>query len=66
MTKEYLQSLHYEELLELYDKYYNMGQNILKYDVNQGLAILDIADFIQIEIKRRQILDNGKKKKLKK
>ncbi len=53
ISKEYLEKLNLEELKVLYTKYFNMGKNIIKFDVNQGLAVLDMADSIEYEINRR-------------
>ena len=62
ISKEYLESLNCEELEKLYHKYYNMGYDVLRYDVGYGLTILDLADKIEVEVKRREELNNSKGK----
>ena len=67
ITKEYLKSLNYEELLKLYDDYYRMGNDIIRFDVEQGLAVLDEADIIKFEINNRNnMLNDTNKIKIKK
>ena len=64
-TREYLDSLSSEELISLCKQYRNISRNCSRYDVNLCLYYLDVADNIENEIKRRELLDYNKKKELK-
>ena len=66
ITEDYLKTLNYDELLELYKRYDRMGQNVLRFDIEIGLAILDDAEKMEDEIIRRKIDLSNNKKKLKK
>ncbi len=66
ITKEYLESLNYEELLELYKKYDKMGHDILRFNLDSGIEVLHDADIIDAEIKSREHIINKSKKKIKK
>lgn len=66
ITKDYLESLSYEELLELYIKYDRIGHDILRFNIDSGIEVLHDADIINSEIKRREQTLNNCKKKIKK
>lgn len=66
ITREYLEGLSYEELLELYGKYDKMGHDILRFNIDSGIAVLHDADIIDAEIKSREHTLNNSKKKIKK
>ena len=66
ITKEYLESLSYEELLELYRKYDRIGHDILRFNMDSGIEVLHDADIIDAEIKSREHTLNNSKKKIKK
>lgn len=66
ITKDYLESLSYEELLELYIKYDRNGHDILRFNIDSGIEVLHDADIINSEIKRREQTLNNCKKKIKK
>ncbi len=69
ITKDYLKTLSLDKLNQLYNKYYVMAYNIIKYDVGQGCAVLDIVDMINDEIKCRKdnaVIINSTKTKVKK
>lgn len=66
ITKEYLESLSYEELLELFRKYDRIGHDILRFNIDSGIEVLNDADIIDAEIKSREHIINKSKKKIKK
>ena len=66
INREYLESLSYEELLELYRKYDRMGKDILRFNIESGIEVLHDADIIDAEIKSREHIINNSKKKIKK
>ena len=66
IAKEYLESLSYEELLELYIKYDRIGHDILRFNIDSGIEVLHDADIIDLEIKSREHTLNICKKKIKK
>ncbi len=66
ITKEYLESLSYEELLELFRKYDRIGHDILRFSIDSGIEVLHDADIIDAEIKSREHIINKSKKKIKK
>lgn len=66
INREYLESLSYEELLELYRKYDRMGKDILRFNIESGIEVLHDADIIDAEIKSREHIINKIKKKIKK
>lgn len=53
ITKEYLESLSYEELFELFRKYDRIGHDILRFSIDSGIEVLHDADIIDAEIKSR-------------
>ena len=61
ISREKLKELSYRELEELYGWYYRLGSNAIRYDINQGLALFDIADMIKNEADRRNNSEVKKK-----
>ena len=61
VTKEYLKSIDYNELLKLYIKYNSLRYSTSKYDSTMSEYFASIEAAILVEIERRDKLNNSDK-----